>query len=289
MWQDSATMLYYARNRWYDPSLQRFLSRDASREGNRYVYAANNPTLMVDPIGNSPAIPEPIERTGEEMLTVLQIIADMEGKFHQGCHTAAPYIDQLGKASYVASALELDQAIKSLTAGGGMVGTGLLLDSSGGGAVLGVPITAVGATTVAKGGAQIIVSGVLVISGHALVSLAKTLGSGPAGPAQGQAGEAYIKNLGTSKNTDSFNIGTGGRIPDIWDELLKLFGDCKNVKVLARTAQMRDYLAYFKTLQAQDKKWLFVLIVKAGNGTRITAPLLKELNSVGAIIYRVVK
>lgn len=57
---DSSTGLYYLRARYYDPSIGRFLSRDAVEgaalspwDRNRYAYARNNPILFHDPTGLS--------------------------------------------------------------------------------------------------------------------------------------------------------------------------------------------------------------------------------------------
>jgi RHS repeat-associated protein len=51
--------LYYLRARYYDPASGRFLTRDRftgfatmPQSQNRYSYARNNPTLLVDPYGN---------------------------------------------------------------------------------------------------------------------------------------------------------------------------------------------------------------------------------------------
>jgi len=54
---DSTTGLYYMRQRWYDPTLQRFVSRDPDLDlpvSNHYIYAENNPTTIVDPDGLKP-------------------------------------------------------------------------------------------------------------------------------------------------------------------------------------------------------------------------------------------
>lgn len=51
---DTVTGLYYMRHRWYDSSLQRFISRDPiglSGGENVYTYAGNSPTIFVDPMG----------------------------------------------------------------------------------------------------------------------------------------------------------------------------------------------------------------------------------------------
>ncbi len=48
---DEATGLYYLNARYYNPSLGRFLSRDAIFSNNLYVYCYNNPLKYVDPSG----------------------------------------------------------------------------------------------------------------------------------------------------------------------------------------------------------------------------------------------
>lgn len=51
---DADCGLYYMRQRWYDPSLQRFMSRDPiGLEGgaNAYSYVSNAPVNLVDPMG----------------------------------------------------------------------------------------------------------------------------------------------------------------------------------------------------------------------------------------------
>lgn len=49
---DDETGLIYLRNRYYDPSVGRFISEDPIRDGaNWYVYANNNPVNYVDPTG----------------------------------------------------------------------------------------------------------------------------------------------------------------------------------------------------------------------------------------------
>lgn len=51
---DSTTGLYFARERWYDPVLARFISRDILDANNRYAFCHNNPVNHVDPTGLDP-------------------------------------------------------------------------------------------------------------------------------------------------------------------------------------------------------------------------------------------
>ena len=51
--RDSETQVDYARNRYYNPRLGRFLSADPLPSTNRYAYALNNPLSLVDPLGLS--------------------------------------------------------------------------------------------------------------------------------------------------------------------------------------------------------------------------------------------
>ena len=49
---DSCSGLIYLRNRYYDPSIGRFITEDPARDGlNWYVYCENNPVNFVDPLG----------------------------------------------------------------------------------------------------------------------------------------------------------------------------------------------------------------------------------------------
>ena len=54
---DTATGLYYVRNRWYDPAMARFVSQDPiglAGGMNTYAYAGNNPVKHRDPSGLCP-------------------------------------------------------------------------------------------------------------------------------------------------------------------------------------------------------------------------------------------
>jgi RHS repeat-associated protein len=68
--EDDGTGLYYLRNRYYSPGLQRFISEDpiefAGGDANLYSYVLNNPLLYTDPSGlnggtpgSSPYLPNP--------------------------------------------------------------------------------------------------------------------------------------------------------------------------------------------------------------------------------------
>ena len=49
---DEESGLIYLRNRYYDPSIGRFINEDPAKDGlNWYVYANNNPIMFVDPLG----------------------------------------------------------------------------------------------------------------------------------------------------------------------------------------------------------------------------------------------
>ncbi|MBM3464558.1 MAG: hypothetical protein FJX76_20880 [Armatimonadetes bacterium] len=51
---DAVTGLHYMRQRWFDAGLQRFVSRDYLHSDNRYEYAYNRPTSLVDTNGLRP-------------------------------------------------------------------------------------------------------------------------------------------------------------------------------------------------------------------------------------------
>ena len=58
--EDDGTGLYFYRERYYSPVLQRFLSEDPIGFAggiNLYAYVNNQPTLLTDPTGEKPANP----------------------------------------------------------------------------------------------------------------------------------------------------------------------------------------------------------------------------------------
>ncbi len=58
---DADSGMLYMRQRWYDPLLQRFISRDQLHSQNRYDYAAASPTVLVDINGRQPILPPDLE------------------------------------------------------------------------------------------------------------------------------------------------------------------------------------------------------------------------------------
>ncbi len=56
---DTESGLIYLRNRYYDPSIGRFITEDPIRDGsNWYIYCDNNPVMYVDPSGLIPSVME---------------------------------------------------------------------------------------------------------------------------------------------------------------------------------------------------------------------------------------
>ncbi len=54
-YQDKESGLIYLRNRYYDPTVGRFINEDPIKDGtNWYAYANNNPVMFVDPLGLAP-------------------------------------------------------------------------------------------------------------------------------------------------------------------------------------------------------------------------------------------
>ncbi|MBO5098867.1 MAG: RHS repeat-associated core domain-containing protein, partial [Clostridia bacterium] len=55
-YQDLCSGLIYLRNRYYDPSIGRFITEDPARDGlNWYIYCGNNSVNYVDPLGLAPS------------------------------------------------------------------------------------------------------------------------------------------------------------------------------------------------------------------------------------------
>ena len=72
---DAESGFIYLRNRYYDPSIGRFITEDPAQSGtNWYVYANNNPLIYIDPWG--------LYAVGDEKLSLViqQIINGTDGK-----------------------------------------------------------------------------------------------------------------------------------------------------------------------------------------------------------------
>ncbi|MBR6522980.1 MAG: RHS repeat-associated core domain-containing protein, partial [Clostridia bacterium] len=88
-YQDLCSGLIYLRNRYYDPSIGRFISEDPIKDGlNWYVYCNNNPVMFVDPMGLWAADGSD-ERFKENNPIVYQAIADLSETWS--------YLDELDK------------------------------------------------------------------------------------------------------------------------------------------------------------------------------------------------
>lgn len=84
---DLCSGLIYLRNRYYDPSIGRFISEDPVKDGlNWYVYCGNDPVNNIDPLGT-----DAIYLTNKDSVPVLGV--------NQG-HTSAVYQDSAGKWFY---------------------------------------------------------------------------------------------------------------------------------------------------------------------------------------------
>ena len=74
---DSATGLYFMRQRWYDPGLAGFLSRDPLYATNLYAYTENNPSSLADPSGEQVTVTfttgtTQVVNTAQELFNLLQ-------------------------------------------------------------------------------------------------------------------------------------------------------------------------------------------------------------------------
>ena len=75
-YQDLCSGLIYLRNRYYDPSIGRFITEDPARDGlNWYVYCDNNPVMFVDRNGLSITI-SGIKTKDDERFIALQNLTD---------------------------------------------------------------------------------------------------------------------------------------------------------------------------------------------------------------------
>ena len=88
---DDESGLIYLRNRYYDPSLRRFISEDPAKDGlNWYVYCGNNPVNAVDPWGLH-------EETIQKMLN----ITSLKIQYINGDHSASVQTRASNARSYI--------------------------------------------------------------------------------------------------------------------------------------------------------------------------------------------
>lgn len=74
---DEETGFIYLRNRYYDPSIGRFISEDPIRDGyNWYVYCGNNPVNYIDPLGLRMTGDENLPQWAQDTITVYTAMWD---------------------------------------------------------------------------------------------------------------------------------------------------------------------------------------------------------------------
>ena len=75
-YMDDETGLVYLRNRYYDPSIGRFITEDPVKSGlNWYAYCENNPLKYIDPFGYAATLTGD-EEYWEQTMTEMQMITD---------------------------------------------------------------------------------------------------------------------------------------------------------------------------------------------------------------------
>ena len=103
---DETLGMYYCRQRWYDATLQRWISRDPLGSINRYVCCGNQPTAYVDPMGLLPAFPyHPQAPLLQPSIDIVKIIdsklgSSMQSEVNLGIMSASPLSgDHMGYTS----------------------------------------------------------------------------------------------------------------------------------------------------------------------------------------------
>jgi hypothetical protein len=87
----------------------------------------------------------------------------------------------------------------------------------------------------------------------------------------GRFGERFVQELTyLAKNVERIPVGLRLRVPDLLNEAGRRIGEVKNVAYQALTSQLRDYIQI-----ALDRNLTFDLYVRAGEATRLSAPLLE--------------
>ena len=97
---DQETGFYYLHTRYYDPKVGRFINADEQLNmnlgllgANMFVYCLNNPTNMIDTVGQFPRFiyeqnkDTEVSGTGEQKVIFLLIFADLHRKLPKGSRT----------------------------------------------------------------------------------------------------------------------------------------------------------------------------------------------------------
>ncbi len=86
---DEETGLIYLRNRYYDPSIGRFITEDPIKDGlNWYVYCGNNPVNFVDPSGYITEEEQKMYESGQMAQDVYDILVDLTNRYYQAATQA---------------------------------------------------------------------------------------------------------------------------------------------------------------------------------------------------------
>ncbi|WP_415830236.1 polymorphic toxin-type HINT domain-containing protein [Kibdelosporangium persicum] len=98
----------------------------------------------------------------------------------------------------------------------------------------------------------------------------------------GQAGEEAANIV---KNTTKFLVNGRNRIPDEFNSTMHRISEVKNVRYQRYTRQLRDYVDLAK---AQTPPYMFRLVVRVGNGTKLSKPLQREVDAGRIILSRLI-
>jgi hypothetical protein len=119
-----------------------------------------------------------------------------------------------------------------------------------------------------------------VVAGSSAVLVHNTGGSKVC--AIGQAGEDAANIV---KNTTKFPVGGRNRIPDEFNSTLRRLSEVKNVRYQRYTKQLQDYAALAR---AQTPPYMFRLVVRVGNGTKLARKLQAEVDAGRIILSRLI-
>lgn len=118
-YQDLCSGLIYMRNRYYDPSIGRFITEDPARDGlNWYVYCGNSPVTLFDPSGLIVTVWDKQHLTQSEIETLEHYTKDWDDANKVG--------DEYGMYRAHANAEDIRRKYRDLneiTLGNGLTGT----------------------------------------------------------------------------------------------------------------------------------------------------------------------